>query len=162
MNINRHSAFLAISLSIIAFAAGASDVGILNQFISETPAVAEEVNENFTTIETAVNDNFSEITTLKQSDISGEFGDDTESASAGTGGDCTMGQVWLVAGIVASGVPAQGQILQIGSNSALFSLMGTLYGGDGRVTFGLPDLTEAAPNGLTYVICLTGIYPSRT
>ena len=33
-----------------------------------------------------------------------------------------------------------GQLLQISSYSALFSLVGTIYGGDGRSTFGLPDL----------------------
>lgn len=33
-----------------------------------------------------------------------------------------------------------GQLLAISSNTALFSLMGTTYGGDGRTTFGLPDL----------------------
>ena len=33
-----------------------------------------------------------------------------------------------------------GQLLQIAQNSALFSLLGTMYGGDGRTTFGLPDL----------------------
>ncbi|WP_281561523.1 tail fiber protein [Thalassomonas sp. RHCl1] len=33
-----------------------------------------------------------------------------------------------------------GQLLSISSNSALFSLLGTMYGGDGRTTFGLPDL----------------------
>ncbi|CAM1341963.1 phage tail protein [Tenacibaculum amylolyticum] len=34
----------------------------------------------------------------------------------------------------------EGQLLPIASNSALFSLLGTMYGGDGRTTFGLPDL----------------------
>jgi len=34
----------------------------------------------------------------------------------------------------------EGQLLQIAQNSALFSLLGTLYGGDGRITFALPDL----------------------
>ena len=34
----------------------------------------------------------------------------------------------------------QGQTMSISQNSALFSLLGTTYGGDGRVTFGLPDL----------------------
>jgi len=38
-----------------------------------------------------------------------------------------------------------GQILQISQNSALFSLLGTTYGGDGRTTFGLPDLRGRAP-----------------
>ena len=33
-----------------------------------------------------------------------------------------------------------GQILAISSNQALFSLLGTTFGGDGRSTFGLPDL----------------------
>lgn len=33
-----------------------------------------------------------------------------------------------------------GQLLPISSNTALFSLLGTTYGGDGRTTFGLPDL----------------------
>jgi microcystin-dependent protein len=38
-----------------------------------------------------------------------------------------------------------GQLLAISSNSALFSILGTTYGGDGRVTFGLPDLRGRAP-----------------
>lgn len=33
-----------------------------------------------------------------------------------------------------------GQILAVNQNDALFSLLGTIYGGDGRTTFGLPDL----------------------
>lgn len=33
-----------------------------------------------------------------------------------------------------------GQIIAISSNTALFSLLGTTFGGDGRTTFGLPDL----------------------
>ena len=33
-----------------------------------------------------------------------------------------------------------GQLLQISSNTALFSILGTTYGGDGRTTFALPDL----------------------
>ena len=35
---------------------------------------------------------------------------------------------------------AQGQLLAIASNETLFSLVGTMYGGDGRTTFGLPDM----------------------
>ena len=35
---------------------------------------------------------------------------------------------------------ANGQLLPINQNQALFSLFGTTYGGDGRQTFGLPDL----------------------
>jgi len=33
-----------------------------------------------------------------------------------------------------------GQLLQIAQNTALFSILGTTYGGDGRTTFGLPDM----------------------
>jgi microcystin-dependent protein len=33
----------------------------------------------------------------------------------------------------------QGQLMSIAQNSALFSILGTTYGGDGQVTFGLPD-----------------------
>ncbi len=36
--------------------------------------------------------------------------------------------------------PANGQLLAISSHSALFSLLGTMYGGDGRNNFALPDL----------------------
>lgn len=38
-----------------------------------------------------------------------------------------------------------GQLLPIAQNTALFSLVGTTYGGDGRTTFGLPDLQGRAP-----------------
>ncbi|MXV20148.1 phage tail protein [Deinococcus xianganensis] len=38
-----------------------------------------------------------------------------------------------------------GQILPISQNTALFSLLGTTYGGDGRTTFGLPNLQGRAP-----------------
>lgn len=42
---------------------------------------------------------------------------------------------------------ADGQLLPIASNSALYSLLGTTYGGDGRTTFGLPDLRDRAAMG---------------
>ncbi len=38
-----------------------------------------------------------------------------------------------------------GQLLPIAQNTALFSLVGTTYGGDGRTTFGLPNLQGRAP-----------------
>lgn len=40
---------------------------------------------------------------------------------------------------------AQGQLLPIAQNEALFSLYGTIYGGDGRTTFSLPDLRGRVP-----------------
>jgi len=39
-----------------------------------------------------------------------------------------------------------GQFLPINQNQALFSLLGTTYGGDGRVNFALPNLQGRAPN----------------
>ncbi len=44
-------------------------------------------------------------------------------------------------------LPANGALLPIAQNTALFSLYGTIYGGDGRTTFGLPDLQGRAPVG---------------
>ncbi|WP_163398861.1 phage tail protein [Flavobacterium fluviatile] len=41
----------------------------------------------------------------------------------------------------------QGQILSIAQNTALFSLLGTTYGGNGQTTFALPDLQGRAPIG---------------
>jgi microcystin-dependent protein len=38
-----------------------------------------------------------------------------------------------------------GQLLPISQNTALFSLLGTFYGGDGKSTFALPDLQGSAP-----------------
>ena len=38
-----------------------------------------------------------------------------------------------------------GQILPINQNQALFSILGTMYGGDGRTTFALPDFRGRAP-----------------
>src|ERR1044071_3337098 len=39
----------------------------------------------------------------------------------------------------------QGQLLAISQNTALFSLLGTMYGGNGVTTFGLPDLRGRTP-----------------
>ena len=38
-----------------------------------------------------------------------------------------------------------GQLMPISQNTALFSLLGTVYGGDGKSTFALPDLEGRAP-----------------
>lgn len=44
-------------------------------------------------------------------------------------------------------LPCDGQILPIAQHRALFSLLGTAYGGDGDNTFGLPDLRDSVPIG---------------
>jgi hypothetical protein len=58
-------------------------------------------------------------------------------------------------------LPADGRLLQISQYTAVFSLIGTNFGGDGVTTFGLPDLRSFAPKGLQYSICVDGIFPPR-
>lgn len=91
----------------------------------------------------------------------GIFGENTNTADEGRGRECTLSEIILTAGSVANGTPASGQILAISQHTALFSLIGNKYGGDGRTTFALPDLRSAAPNGMTYSICTEGIFPAR-
>jgi tail collar domain len=90
-----------------------------------------------------------------------KFGTNTNQAAAGRGTECMLGEIMLTAGTVANGIPANGQLLSIAQNTALFSLLGTTYGGNGQTTFALPDLRGLAPNNMTYSICDEGIYPSR-
>jgi microcystin-dependent protein len=70
-----------------------------------------------------------------------------------------------------------GQLISINSNPALYSLLGTTFGGDGITTFALPDLRPKDTNGnvvqvhvgqiyqgevyLETFISLEGIYPER-
>jgi microcystin-dependent protein len=68
-------------------------------------------------------------------------------------------------------LPTNGALLQISSNSVLFNLLGTNYGGDGKTTFALPNITPPAANfrfpttsprhGLIDCIATAGIYPSQ-
>jgi microcystin-dependent protein len=64
--------------------------------------------------------------------------------------DQYIGQLMLFAGNFAPRGWAfcHGQLLSIAQNSALFSLLGTTYGGDGQTTFGVPDLRGRAPIGM--------------
>ena len=60
---------------------------------------------------------------------------------------------------------ANGQLLQISGNTALFSLLGTAFGGDGVTTFALPNIkapltANRAP--LITCIAISGIFPSRS
>lgn len=57
-----------------------------------------------------------------------------------------------------------GKLLEIAKNQALFVLLTITYGGDGKVTFALPDLRKAAPAGEygpKYIICTDGRFPPR-
>ncbi len=61
--------------------------------------------------------------------------------------DPFVGEIRMFAGNFAprSWAFCDGQLLAVSSNDALFSLLGTMYGGDGRTTFGLPDLRGRLP-----------------
>jgi len=50
-----------------------------------------------------------------------------------------------------------GQIMPIAQNPALFSLLGTQYGGNGQTTFGLPDLRGRSPVGMGQGLGLSDI-----
>ncbi len=58
-----------------------------------------------------------------------------------------IGEIRLFAGNFAprSWAFCNGQLLSIAQNTALFSILGTTYGGDGRTTFALPDLRGRVP-----------------
>ncbi len=55
-----------------------------------------------------------------------------------------------------------GATLNITQNSALFSLIGNKFGGNGSTTFMLPNLANtSAVAGMEYYIATMGIYPTR-
>jgi|RhiMetdeSRZDD1v2_1073273.scaffolds.fasta_scaffold26662_6 microcystin-dependent protein len=60
-----------------------------------------------------------------------------------------IGTVFLFAGNFAPRgyMLCQGQLMSIAQNTALFSILGTTYGGDGQTTFALPDLRGRVPMG---------------
>ena len=61
----------------------------------------------------------------------------------------TIGEIRMFAGNFAprSWAFCNSQILSIAQNTALFSILGTTYGGNGQTTFGLPDLRGRVPIG---------------
>ena len=68
-------------------------------------------------------------------------------AGAASAQECFIGEVRMFAGNFAPRPWAfcDGQLLPISQNTALFSILGTTYGGDGESTFGLPDLRGRGP-----------------
>lgn len=75
-----------------------------------------------------------------------------------------LGIVKLFAGnfIPRGWASCDGTLVAINQNTALFSILGTQFGGDGRTTFALPDLRKTAPHpNLTYIICVQGLFPAR-
>lgn len=63
--------------------------------------------------------------------------------------EAMLGEVKMFAGNFAprGWALCEGQLLPISQNQALFSILGTMYGGDGRTTFALPDLRGRVPVG---------------
>ena len=72
-------------------------------------------------------------------------GDQAQAAT--TAAEPFIGEIMLFAGNFAPNgwAMCNGQLLSIAQNTALFSLIGTYYGGDGQVTFALPDLRGRVP-----------------
>jgi microcystin-dependent protein len=75
---------------------------------------------------------------------------------------CYIGEIRIFAGIFA---PqgwhfCDGSTLNIQGNEVLFALIGTTYGGDGRVNFKLPDLSSALPVGIGQLATSSG-YPTN-
>ena len=65
------------------------------------------------------------------------------------GDDAYIGQICIIAGNFCprNTVEANGQLIPFNANQALYSLIGTTYGGDGRTTVGVPDLRGRIPTG---------------
>lgn len=73
----------------------------------------------------------------------------------------SIGQILLFAG---SRLPlnwffCDGRLLVISEYPALFSLIGTKFGGDGVTNFAIPNLEDKQMPGLRFVICYAGVYP---
>lgn len=115
--------------------------------------------------------NTSQFYTKTQSDAryasASLFGSPVNSYSGSSGdSSCILGEIKLMAGtgLASNWALAHGQLLPINQNQALFSLLGTNFGGNGTTDFALPNLQGAEPKGagpagVNYVICTSGIFP---
>jgi hypothetical protein len=86
---------------------------------------------------------------------------DNPSGQFGGAGECYIGQILLSAGLnyaLPGTLVADGRSLLQSANPALFSRIGVVYGGD-ATHFNLPDLRDVAPYGLSYLICVNGLWP---
>jgi microcystin-dependent protein len=79
--------------------------------------------------------------------VTGMFFITLPQAAYAFGPDDTLGSICLFAGNFPpkNWAICDGSLISINQNCALFSLLGTMYGGDGRVTFALPDLRGRVP-----------------
>jgi hypothetical protein len=75
---------------------------------------------------------------------------------------CYLGEVRLFPYVIQNGqwLPADGRALAIDQYAALFSVLLSTYGGDGRTYFNLPDYRSGAPNKSEYQMCVAnGLLP---
>ena len=81
-----------------------------------------------------------------------------------------MGSIMLFAGNFApqGWAYCNGAILEIQQYEALYAILGATYGGDGSTNFKLPNLVgpvstvNSSPITINYIICIEGIFPSRS
>ena len=79
-----------------------------------------------------------------------------------THGHGTLGVITRFAGGLPSGgnfMACDGSELKIHDYPALYSILGTVYGGDGKTTFNLPTINTGDDS--IYIICVNGTYPYR-
>jgi len=114
-------------------------VALGSVFLTSSTTVEQSNNKALTELSAELADMKEELTNLKTTE-------ENEAVSANP----YLGEVILFAGNYAprGWALCEGQLLLIASNSALFSILGTTYGGDGRTTFGLPDLRGRSPIGV--------------
>jgi microcystin-dependent protein len=95
----------------------------------------------------------------------GASGGGGKDGEIGRMGDAFLGEVRAMPfGFVPTGwAPCQGQLLPVQLNAALYSLLGSTYGGDGYSNFALPNVPPLqGKNGtLQYCIAVQGDYPQR-
>ena len=79
--------------------------------------------------------------------LTGAFPSRTERAATTLASEPFIGEIRIFGGNFAPRgfVFCDGQLLTVNSNPSLFSIVGTTYGGDGRTTFGVPDLRGRVP-----------------
>jgi Phage Tail Collar Domain len=99
--------------------------------------------------------------------LSGQLSTNNGVAYLGSGrfeyaASCQIGDIVLSVNGYGSGnaLPADGRLLPISPYIAIFSLIGTNFGGNGTTNFALPDLRTFTPKGLQYSICVYGVFPS--
>lgn len=180
------TALANLQTTVSALAKSVDTIAQLNQTVTAQQAIIDQQSAELTTANDAISalqstvgtqgltlgSHANEISALQGTEstnsafVAGFGHPNIGSGSGGYGGSGNgmyMGQVWLFAGNFApSGTHVcDGSLLPISQNAALFSLLGTLYGGNGTTTFALPNLQKYAPAGVSYVINLNGIFPSR-